>query len=180
MHDIRHAARRLVRERAFSLIAIGTLSLGVAVVTASFAVVDAVLLQPIVAHQNRVVRFWKNDISRNDFRYPPRTSNSSSVRDRATSFEALAAVQYMDTTAIALAIADQPTVVKIAPVSPEFLPLVAAGARCMDDGSAPKRTMKVVPIAAVVSARYWRTSREPIAHSSVGDFGITTGALSLS
>ena len=44
--------------------AIGTLSLGLASVAALFAVVDAVLLQPIGDDDSRLVRIWKDDVER--------------------------------------------------------------------------------------------------------------------
>ena len=156
MDEIRFAVRRFVRERTFSALAVGTLALGVGVVTASFAVVDAVLLRPIVAHQDRVVRFWKNDVARQDFRQSLSYPEFKALRDRARSFEGLAAMQYMDTTTTAWTVDDRPAVIAVAPVSPEFLPLVTGGGPMLRRWLTADDDRDRGAIAAVVSARYWR------------------------
>src|SRR5690348_18493977 len=45
LRDLRHAARALVRTPAFTVIAIATLSLGIASATAAFSVLDTVVLR---------------------------------------------------------------------------------------------------------------------------------------
>src|ERR1044072_5247814 len=54
--DIRYGLRSLLKRKAFAVIAISTLALGIAATTATFTVVDAVLLRKLpVSHPDRVV-----------------------------------------------------------------------------------------------------------------------------
>src|SRR5690349_16142868 len=47
MHEVRHAARRLVRSPAFSLVSVLTLALAIGANAAIFAVVERVVLNPL-------------------------------------------------------------------------------------------------------------------------------------
>lgn len=127
LHDLRQAARNLRRSPGFAAVTILTLGLGIGLVTALFAVVDAVLLRPIVAHQDRVVRIWQRD----DQRGMPRVSISYRMfrawREHSRGFDGLAAIQYADASTIPLLVDDQPRAVALAPVSANFLALLHDG-----------------------------------------------------
>ncbi|HEY7448201.1 MAG TPA: hypothetical protein VH702_08630, partial [Vicinamibacterales bacterium] len=69
LYDVRFATRSLRRGGFITAIAVLTLGLGIGVVTALFAIVDAVLLHPIVPDHDRVVRISKLDRQRGDFPY---------------------------------------------------------------------------------------------------------------
>src|SRR5262245_1351340 len=156
MHELRHAVRRLLRERAFSALAVGTLALGVAVLAAAAALVDAVLLQPLVEDQDRVVRIWKSDVASGDMRHPFSYPEFRSLRDAAQSFTSLSAIQYGDAYAIAVALDDEPTVVMAAPVSPEFLPTITSGRPRHGRWLSAEDDRPGGDLRAVVSARWWR------------------------
>jgi putative ABC transport system permease protein len=62
MHDLRDGFRSLVKNPAFSAVAIVTLALGIGVTTAIFSVVDAVLLRPVpFPDLDRLVMVWETD-----------------------------------------------------------------------------------------------------------------------
>ena len=154
--DFGYALRRLARERLFAGLCVGTLALGIGVVAAAFAVVDAVLLQPIVPHQDRVFRFWKSDPIRNDFRHPLSYVEFRALREHSQSFEILAAVRYSDVETRAIAFDDQLAVVRIAAVSPEFLPLSTDRTPLHGKWFGADDDQGEGDIAAVVSVGLWR------------------------
>ncbi len=89
--DLRFAARSLLRQRVFSTAVVLTLALGIGATTAVYTLVDSVLLQPLQFEDPQRLVFGYGSFPLN---------NSASVsppdyldyRDRATSFEALAAI----------------------------------------------------------------------------------------
>jgi predicted permease len=59
MQDLRYAVRTLVRSSALSLLVVGTLALGVGTSTATFSVVNGVMLKPLpYAEPDRLVAVW--------------------------------------------------------------------------------------------------------------------------
>ena len=63
-HDLRYAVRHLNGQPGFSLAATLTLALGLGLAVGLFAVVDAVLLQPLpFADQDELVVLWEKDDS---------------------------------------------------------------------------------------------------------------------
>src|SRR5262249_9789497 len=67
LQDLRYAFRSLWRSPIVTAVPILTLSLGIGVVAALFPVVNAVLPDPIVSDQDRVVRVSKIDTQRGEF-----------------------------------------------------------------------------------------------------------------
>lgn len=60
--DIRYVLRILSRQRGFALILVATLGLGIAINTAVYSVVDAVLFRPLpFAEPDRLVEVWHQD-----------------------------------------------------------------------------------------------------------------------
>jgi putative ABC transport system permease protein len=61
--DIHHAVRQLRKARAFTVVAVLTLALGIGVNTAIFSVIDAVMLRPLpFADPGRLVSLWEGRI----------------------------------------------------------------------------------------------------------------------
>jgi putative ABC transport system permease protein len=64
--DLRYGTRTLLRQPAFTLIAVLTLALGVGANTAIFTVVNGVLLRPLPFDEpDRLVRLWESAPRRN-------------------------------------------------------------------------------------------------------------------
>jgi len=93
LKDLRYALRSLRGKPGFTAIAVATLALGIGGSTAIFSLTSAVLLaQPPLREPDRLVTIWENaskiGFPRNDL--SPATF--AALRDRAQSFEGLAAV----------------------------------------------------------------------------------------
>ena len=154
--DLRFALRGLVHRPLAAAVAIATLSLGLASVTALFAVIEAVILQPIGDDDSRLVRIWKDDVERGGgLLFPISYPEYLVWKDEATSFEALAAINYADGATTAVMVDDEPVTANIVSASAGLL--AAVGARPVhgrlfdaDDD------VEGAELVAVVSHRFWR------------------------
>jgi predicted permease len=154
--ELTYAARGLRRQPLFAGSTILTLGLGLGVVTGFFAVVDAVLLTPLAAHGDTVVRVWKLDPQRSIARYPLSYPELALWRERLQSVQQLAAVVYADTFTAALVLRDEAIPVGIAPVSAGFFPVLRDGPPLLGRWLLPSDDGGRVELAAVVSERFWR------------------------
>lgn len=155
--DFRYALRRLRRRPSFPLIAAVTLGLGIGVLAALFAVVDAVLLQPVVPEQHRVVRVWKDDAAHGLERHPIAYPEFLEMRAQARSFAALAAINYADTGSLALEVGGRPARVSLTPVSSHFFETLVGGAAPLHGRwLAPADERPGAELAAVASEGFWR------------------------
>jgi putative ABC transport system permease protein len=156
LRDIRYAGRSLRRGGFFAALTILTLSLGIGVVTALFAVVSAVLLHPIVPDQDRVVRVSKLDTQRGDFPFPLSLPEFVAWREQSRSFEVLAAVDHAATGPVAIARDGQVSAVQLAPVSADFFRVVHRGEPLHGRWFQPSDEEFGAEAVAVVSERFWR------------------------
>jgi putative ABC transport system permease protein len=122
LHDLRHAARSLVRRPGFSTTVVLTLALGIGATTAIFSVVYALLLRRLpFPHAERLVTVSetvrRDVVERRAFSYPDFTD----LEREATSFSALAA--WNDAT-WALVSDGKAERVKGEVVSPGYFPLL--------------------------------------------------------
>jgi putative ABC transport system permease protein len=155
-HDVRYAARGLLRGGSFAPVTILTLGLGIGAVTALFAVVDAVLLAPIVPDQDRVVRVSKVDTKRGDFPFPLSLPEFAAWRDQSRSFEALAAVDHQATGNVPLSIDGRTSPAQLAPVSAGFFRVVHRGEPLHGRWLRAEDEQPGAEVAAVVGERFWR------------------------
>src|SRR5262245_9152044 len=93
--DLRYGARGLRRDPAFATTVIGTLTLGIGLVVAWFAFVEAVLLRPWPLPDASTLVMGSRGVSATEYR---------DLRDRATSIQLVAMTQ----TCPVIVIADDP------------------------------------------------------------------------
>lgn len=122
-HDLRYAARSLRSSRGFTAVAVLTLGLGIGATTAIFAVVDAVMLQPLPFRDpGRLVHVWETTREGADFEASE--PNYLDFRDRNHSFEVMAAFRHV---ALNLTGASDPQRLEGMAVTHSFFPLLGVG-----------------------------------------------------
>jgi hypothetical protein len=156
IHDLRYALRSLRRSMFFATMTVLTLGLGIGVITALFAVVDAVLLRAMAPDQDRVVRIWRYDIERALDGVQLSYVEFKAWREASRSFEALAAIQYADASTVAISIGNEPTPVDVTPVSGDFFRIMHGGNPLYGRWFEPADEVKGAQLVTVVSERFWR------------------------
>ena len=151
--DVRFGLRALIRNRAFAAVSLLTLGLGIGANAAIFSVVNAVLLRPLpFPNPDRIVILWKTEARRNVVKGAASPAEYLDWRDRARSFDDLAAWQagYYN-----MAGATQPQQVWCAKASSNFFdvfqvkPMAGRGFR--PDEETPGHDQ-----VAILSFRLWR------------------------
>src|SRR4029434_6045004 len=96
VHDVRLAWSGLWRSKGFTAAAVSTLAVGMAGVTAMFALIQGVLLRPLpMPAPDRIVTAWKEHPSTASARLPFHSAELALIRNAATHvFAAVAAVGY--------------------------------------------------------------------------------------
>jgi putative ABC transport system permease protein len=154
--DVKYAIRGLWRGRFFASATTLTLGLGIGVITALFAVIDAVLLQPLLPDQDRVVLVLKRDVQRGNFPAPLSLQEFERWRGQTRSFDAVAAVDHAATGPVPLMIDGQATAVRMSPVSAGFFQVVSRDAPLYGRWLHADDERIGADVVAVVSERFWR------------------------
>jgi predicted permease len=124
LRDLKYALRALGKHRAFAVVTILTLALGIGATTAIFSVVYAVLLQPLPYRDaNRLVMLFQT--GREDSRQPFLLSDLEVVKSQCRSFSEIA-ICYKDTgfSRVTLTGISEPRAVQGGYVSNRFFPIL--------------------------------------------------------
>ncbi len=93
LKDIRYGIRSLLKQPAFTVVAVITLALGIGANTAIFSVVNAVLLRPLQFHDpDRLVMVWEEASFAGFPRNTPAPANYADWKAQNQSFEDMAAI----------------------------------------------------------------------------------------
>lgn len=91
--EFAYAARTLAKSRAFTIIAVLTVALGIGASSAIFSVVSAVLLRPLpYADADRLVLIWTDLRNRDMLDFLSAPGDMQDLRDGSTAFEEIAAI----------------------------------------------------------------------------------------
>ena len=117
---------------------------------------DAVILQPISDSDSRLVRIWKDDVERGGgLLFPISYPEYLVWKDEATSFDALAAINYADGATNAFLVDDEPVTANRVLASADLLDVVDARpayGRLLEAAD----DVEGAELVAVVSHRFWR------------------------
>ena len=164
LHDLRLAARLLLKNPGFAAAAILTLALGIGANTAIFSVVNGVLLRPApVADLERLVLLWETDRNSGTTREPGSIPDFLDYQARGRSLDALAGV--IPGTANLETGTGDPTEVALLQVSRQMFPLLGVPPIAGRNFSVEEDAAGG-PAVALISASLWR-----------GAFGGSTSAV---
>lgn len=151
--NARLALRQFVRAPAFTLTAVGTIALGIGAAVAIFAVVDAVLLDPLPYDDaDELVAIWEWHVPRDRRENVANPGNVQAWRDRSSTFEAVTAVSLLQPAK--LTGGERPDEVMIQYAAPDFFSVLGIEA---SRGRTFNRDLSAVETTeVVVSDRYWR------------------------
>ena len=94
LSDLKHGLRVLVRTPLFTICTVAALAIGIGSTTALFSVVNAMLLKPLpYADADQLLVIWEHNLPRNRTRNVVNVVNFMGWRDRAKSFDGMAALQ---------------------------------------------------------------------------------------
>jgi predicted permease len=143
--DLRFGLRILRRSPVFTVVAVGTLALGIGANSAIFSVVNAVLLQPLPFPDTRsLVSVWDGGHSIAEFTY---------IRDRSQTLQSVAA--YFPRFGVSLSGAGEPVRLTSAQVSADFFDVLRVNpmrGRFFQDGEDKPGADRI----AVISHALWR------------------------
>src|SRR5579871_1263223 len=127
IHEIRYAARKLLRTPAFTLIALATISIGIGASTAAFSLVNGVLLKPLgFQRADRLVYLHGTDAREANMMLAPQDLDD--FRAQTHSFTGIATIQSRQNVTLVRP-RSAPLRISAARVSAEFFDLLGTRAQ---------------------------------------------------
>lgn len=152
LQDLHYALRQFRNNPALSVIAIGTLALGIAASTAIFSVVYGVLLRSLPYYKpDRIVQIWEVNSSGSHMRFDD--PNFEDMRAQTRSFESMAQMYSIE---IPVSIGHEPDRIDVAHVSKDFFSVMGVQP-VMGRLFAPEEQQFGAAATAVVSYSFWKT-----------------------
>lgn len=95
IQDLRYGLRALLRQPAFTFVAVISLALGIGANTAIFSLVNAVLLQPLqFAEPDRLVTIWEGNAANNSTHDDVAIANFADWKNQNSVFDEMAALSF--------------------------------------------------------------------------------------
>lgn len=162
LQDVRFAARSLVRAPAFTIVAVGTLALGIGANAAVFDMVDRILLRPPpYAHPEELVLVWATRTG-SASRLPVAAPDAAAIEERVEALASLTFTGRSTDATLARTGADTPAHARMAGVTPAFFDVlgvpVALGRGFLEEDplDAPGADAGPAPVSVLLSDDAWR------------------------
>lgn len=153
LQNVRLALRHFVRAPGFMATTVGTIALGIGATVAIFAVVDAVLLDPLPYDDaDELVAVWEWHQPRDRRKNVANPGNFQAWRDRSSTFEAMTAMSLLQPTK--LTGGDEPQEVMTQYAGPDFFAVLGLDAALGRTFTADLSSVETTEV--VLSDRYWR------------------------
>ena len=155
IQDVRYGFRMLLKQPAFTLVAVITLALGIGANTAIFSVVNAVLLRPLPFNESeRLVMVWYRGVeAAGGDRTPLSVADLLDWRAQSHVFEGIAAFSPSN---LNYSGGDNPVQVRSANVTSNFLSVLGVGVQLGRDFQSADETPGG-PTTVILSDQFWRT-----------------------
>lgn len=156
LRDFRHTIRGLRRERLYAAAVIGTFALALGATTAVFSIVDGVLLRPLPYQAPDRLVSIREIVPRWAHQYPTLPANARHFdhwRHQATSFEALAALDWRTTSVAGAGEPFQASILRSSATLFEVVTLSVARGRTLTRDDENPASPRVI----VISDEMWRS-----------------------
>ena len=154
LQDLRYAGRQLRRRPGFAAVVIATLAVGIGATTAVFSVLQAVVLAPLPYEQpGQLVRLYQQEPDKPATRHYLTGAHFSFLRDHATSFEVVAALDNYSETGHDLVRDGRGERLRVLPVTSDYFQTLRSGAL---RGPGFDRSDEIGTRRVVISDALWR------------------------